>query len=338
MTAIDSYQRLEVTGLWRAGAGAQRREVIVSLGEASLTLNDPAGQVLTHWSLAAIQRLEVTDAAALYCPDGDPDETLELGEEAAEMVAAIERVRAAISARRPRPGRLRWGLRLVAILAILAAGWFWLPDALVRYAAQVMPDSQRARIGGSVLTQMSTTAGAPCRTPSALPALRHLSARLLDAPDALIVLPALRSDMVHLPGGAIVLNRSVIETWDRPEIVAGHILTEAARRASHDPMQHMLAALGPLSSARLLVTGALTQSELERYAELVQLRPPVDVTATAIRAEFARKSVSSAAYAETLPDSDPLKPVLMAQDPYPLGGQEILNDSDWVRLQGLCGG
>ena len=56
MTAFREYERLEATGLWRATPEAQRREVLVSVGEATLTISDFQGRALTHWSLAAILR------------------------------------------------------------------------------------------------------------------------------------------------------------------------------------------------------------------------------------------------------------------------------------------
>jgi hypothetical protein len=41
MTALKKYQKLESSGLWRDAADAQRREVVVAFGEASLILSDP---------------------------------------------------------------------------------------------------------------------------------------------------------------------------------------------------------------------------------------------------------------------------------------------------------
>ena len=54
MTVLAEYQRLEAEGVWRADEDAQRRDVIVSIGEATLTLTDLNEVALTHWSLPAI--------------------------------------------------------------------------------------------------------------------------------------------------------------------------------------------------------------------------------------------------------------------------------------------
>ena len=56
MTALSDYQRLEAPGVWRPSPDAQRRDVIVSLGDATLVLSDQKDAALAHWSLAAVER------------------------------------------------------------------------------------------------------------------------------------------------------------------------------------------------------------------------------------------------------------------------------------------
>jgi hypothetical protein len=107
MTALSQYERLEASGLWRASPDEQRREVIISLGDATLTITDMRDIALTHWSLAALERANPGKLPAIYHPDGDPGETLELDETATEMLDAIERLRRHIDRRRPKPWRLR---------------------------------------------------------------------------------------------------------------------------------------------------------------------------------------------------------------------------------------
>ena len=64
MTALKEYDRIEATGLWRANADAQRREVIVSIGDATLTISDHNDRALAHWSLPAIERANQRRAEA----------------------------------------------------------------------------------------------------------------------------------------------------------------------------------------------------------------------------------------------------------------------------------
>ncbi|MEM1073925.1 MAG: hypothetical protein AAGI36_05695, partial [Pseudomonadota bacterium] len=76
MTALKKYARLEASGLWRAAPDEQRREVVVSIGEATLVISDMRDSAITHWSLAAVERSNPGKRPALFHPDGDPGETL----------------------------------------------------------------------------------------------------------------------------------------------------------------------------------------------------------------------------------------------------------------------
>ena len=92
MTALTQYQRLEATGIWRKSAEAQRIDVIISIGESSLVITDINEKPLAHWSLAALAVKQSKDGNKLYHPDGDPSETLELGNNENEMAEAIEKL------------------------------------------------------------------------------------------------------------------------------------------------------------------------------------------------------------------------------------------------------
>ena len=63
MTALSKYDRLEATGLWRATRDTQRREVFVSIGDATLVISDLTDRAVAHWSIAAVERDE--DVAGL---------------------------------------------------------------------------------------------------------------------------------------------------------------------------------------------------------------------------------------------------------------------------------
>ena len=68
-TALTQFQRLEAAGSWRPAPGEKLREVIVSIGEATLILSDPKSDApLTHWSLPAVERLNPSVTPAIYTP------------------------------------------------------------------------------------------------------------------------------------------------------------------------------------------------------------------------------------------------------------------------------
>ncbi len=341
MTALNQYQRLEASGLWRPAPDAQRRDVVVSMGDATLTITDTSDRVLAHWSLAAVARVNKGSVPALYFPDGDPGETLELAASEAEMIDAIERVRRAVERRRPRPGKLR--VRITSGIAVLIGVLviFWLPGALLRHTVEVVPDVKRVEIGEALLDRITRVAGTPCSAPQAQEPLRRLAARVLGEKrrDALVVLRDGVRETVHLPGGHILLNHSLIEEPEDPDVTAGYILVESVRRNGHDPLEGLLRHAGLWPSLQLLTTGTLSDSVLEDYAETLLVEEPQTVPLDRVVAAFSAAELRTTPYAHSEDASGESMQRLIEADPRKAeGSRQVLSDADWIRLQGICGG
>jgi hypothetical protein len=337
MTALSKYDRLEATGLWRPDPDGQRREVIVSIGNATVIISDMNDQAITHWSIAAIERANPETIPAIYHPDGDAGETLELPDHEAEMVAAIESLRRVIAKSRPRPGRLRWlgvGLSIAAVAAVVL---FWLPGAMRDNTLRVVPQVKREALGVALIDRMQRVTGPLCSDAAGLRALRRLGARL-ETPK-LAVVPALGRPALHLPGGVIVLDRSVFEDWEEPDVAAGFILAQLALQVERDPLAELLDVAGPWENFRLLTTGDLSEGALDAYAEHLMSSPVARPDTSNLLALFEAADVPSTPYARArditgesvldLIEGDPMKGI--ATDP-------LILDSTWLRLQGLCGG
>lgn len=340
MTALKDYQRLEATGLWRPAPEAQRREVVVSLGEATLVLSDMNDRPLTHWSLAAVERGNPGQRPARYHPDGDPGEELELGEEAGDMITAIERLRREIDRRRPREGRLRWGLGTLALAGCAALAVFWLPDALVTHTLRVVPEVKRDAIGLQLLGEMSRVSGPPCREEASAPALRMLARRVLGPERAgdVIVLRAGSRQTAHLPGGFILINRDVLEDNEDPEAAAGYVLAEDLRARARDPLEPLLRAAGMLATGQLLTTGQLPGAALQSYAETLMAQTPEPLPPETLLAGFDAAGLHSTPYAYALDVTGESTLPLIEADP--MAGQTatpVMSDNDWLRLQTICG-
>ena len=189
MTALTQYERLESGGLWRPDPDAQRREVVVAFGDATLVVTDTAGRPLAHWSLAAVERVNPGDAPALFAPDPEATETLEIDD--ALMVEAIEKVRRAVARSRPQPRRLRMALAGLSLAGLAALAVFWLPGALRDQAASVVPLSKRVEIGATLLGHLQRLTGPACRADQGRAALARLHGRLLgpQAQGQVVVLP-----------------------------------------------------------------------------------------------------------------------------------------------------
>ncbi|RME15610.1 MAG: hypothetical protein D6801_07055 [Alphaproteobacteria bacterium] len=338
MTALSRYQRLEASALWRPGAGEQRREVIVSLGDATLTLSDLHDRALAHWSLATLHRLNPRARPARFAPSAAPDEGEEIELDDEEMIAAIEKVRRAVERRRPRRGRLRlWlGLALAGGFGLMAV--FWLPDALVRQTAALLPEVAREAIGARLLGRMQEATGPVCDGAPGSAALARLGRRVLGMDGVrLAVLPGGIGTTRHLPGGYIVLDRRLVETYDDPETVAGFLLAEALRARAHDPLVDLLEFAGPVATAKLLTTGRLDDAVLEAWADRLLETAPEPVAPETLLPAFAAAGVRSTPYAQALGPTGETARALIESDPVPLArARPLISDQDWVSLQGTC--
>lgn len=337
MTALKQYERIEATGLWRPSPEAQRREVVVSIGEATLTISDFNDRALTHWSLAALERQNPGEFPALYCPDGDPGETLELAESETTMIAAIDHLQRAIDSRRAHPGRIRWITVAVMVTVVLAMLTLWLPGALRRHVVAVVPEIKRQEIGRAVLARVERVTGQACSDEETDMILSRLAQRT--GVRRLVVVPGGRASSLFLPGGIVVLNHALIGDHEDSSVAAGYVLAERARANAQDPLDDLLYRAGPLASFRLLTTGGLTPGILDSYAERVLAEPRPDMPDEALLAVFSQAAIPSSPYAYARDITGETVLGLIEADPMTGRTLEpVLADRDWVRLQDICGG
>ncbi|WP_425052580.1 hypothetical protein [Psychromarinibacter sp. S121] len=336
MTALTQYERLEAPAVWRAGPEDQRRDVILSLGDATLVIYDGAGRPVGHWSLAAIERTNQGCEPALYRPGPDSPEELEIT--APEMVDAIERIRDAIQRRGPHRGRLRYYLLGGALAAVLLGGIFWLPGAMVHHAASVVPAAKRADLGQRLLAEIRQIAGQPCGNELGQKSLERLQTRLMPPGGRIVVLPDAVEDAAHLPGGIVLLNRSLVEDQDDPTVTAGYVLAEVERAARRDPVELLLENSGAVTAFRLLTTGDVSQSVLSGYARSLLAAEPAPVPDLPLLTRFEAADVPATPYAYALdPTGETVLGLIEADPVSQLYAEPVLRDSEWVSLQGICG-
>jgi len=332
-TALHKYDRLEATAIWRASTKDQRRDVIVSIGDATLVISDLQDRAITHWSIPAVRRANPGERPAIFHPDGDDGETLEFGEDEGEMIDAIEKLRAAVSRRQPKPGRLRYGIFGLSLTAVLALGVFWLPGALRDHALRVAPPAARSDIGEAILRHTTRVTGQACDDDLGLIALRKLERRL-GVGDIMVVPSGVREAAV-LPGGTILLNRNTVEDFEEPDVVAGFVI--ATQVATGDPLQRLLEGSGPLASLRLLTTGTLPDNLLRSHIEDVILAQPDRPSKEALIDAFRKHRVRISPYAYAIDPSGEETLELIEADPFAVTPEPVLSDGDWVALQGICG-
>lgn len=341
MTALEEYQRLEAAGVWRESADAQRLNVFVSIGDATLTISDTRDQPLTHWSLAAIERANPGKRPAIYHPDGDTGEMLELPEDAGAVLDAIEKLRAAVARSRPHPGRLRLFVLLASFAAVAALATLWLPGALRDHAVQVVPDVKRDEIGAVLRTQVETVTGPACVSPEGTAALEKLANRLptTGGPGQLDVMRDGVRHTVSLPGGTILVGRSLVEDFEEPDVLAGFIVAERLRARVNDPLADLLKHASVWDSIRLLTTGDLPKPVFDDYAEDLLRQDRPQLSDETLLNGFRAWSVRSRPYAYAVDITGETTLGLIEADPFATETPPpLLSDADWLQLQGICGG
>ena len=333
MTVLKEYQRLEAEAVWRATPDAQRRDVIVSIGKATITISAPNGTALTHWSLPAMVQINAGETPPVFAPGIEAVETLEISDP--EMLDAIDRV---ISAIRRRSGRGSWVARLGrwAVLAAACVGLiYWLPGAVTAYTASLVPPEMQASIGADLLAETERVAGAPCQSPGGDRALEALAARLFPGSQTrLKVLPTTLAGTAHLPDGTMLISHTLVEDYETPEVVAGFLLAEGLRATETDPMARLLEASPFRAALALLSTGRLREIDKQRMAEWLVVRPGEPVPQDRLLAAMTERAVDSRPYALALDLSGETTATLVSgavDAPAP-----VLNDTDWIALQAIC--
>ncbi|WP_375261022.1 hypothetical protein [Palleronia sp.] len=332
MTALTEFERLEAPALWRPGAGEQRRDVVVSLGEATLAIYAMDETPLAHWSLPAVERRNPGEMPAIFAPGPEAAETLEIDDDL--MIDSIARVDRAIRRRRPRPGILRSALFAGALLAVGALAILWLPGALIRHAVSVAPPAVRADTGARLLEEVTRLTGPVCNDPAGRGALDTLSRRLIgEGRGRLVILRIDRESAVALPGGIVAVAQPLIENYDEPGVVAGHVLAATERARQHDPIKRLLRASGADAALRLMTTGEVSQHDLRAYAEHLLTDQPDPATIEGLLARFEAAGVSPRAYAATLERDSAAQALTEGSE---ADARPVLSDAAWVALQTIC--
>lgn len=336
MTALKEYDRLESTGIWRESPDAQRRDVLISFGDATLIIRDKTDTALAHWSLPAIERLNPGARPALFRPGPDAGEELEL--EDGTLIDAIEKIRKTVARRRPHRGRLRLYVFSGLVAAIGALGYFWLPGALVRHTVTVVPESKRLAIGTALLGHMTRLTGDTCRSNLGTAALARLKARVLgDGLRKAYVVPSGPEGALYLPGGLLLLNRTVVEDHDAADVAAGYMLA-AAEQASHiDPMELLLQEAGGAATLHLLTSGKIEDDVLRDYAETLLATPLPAPNSDLLLDRFATAKVAASPYAYAVDVTGESTLELIEADPYRgVEAPRLISDGDWISLQEIC--
>jgi hypothetical protein len=339
MTALERYDRLEAVGQWREGPDADPREVIVSFGATTLVLRDLAERAVGHWALAGMQVYQQSSDATIYSTAPDGHETLRIYDPL--MVAAISEVSRMRDAPPPSqngPDKPAWRLHpgSVQALALVALSVMLGPVLLRDQALRMVPPGQASEFGDRMLLGLMDRHGTLCERPAGRQALERIAAQVPDAAGRPVrVLDLGDTPVAWLPGGALLLDRSIITRADTPEDIAGWIALAAAHGSAQTALAGLMRAIGPRANLRYVLTGKISDARLARAASGF-LPPPDTATIAAAIASLARSGINPAPFAESLRGAGLMPDTVPPQFETPRETL-LLANRDWLALKEICG-
>ncbi len=334
MTALKKFERLESLGLWKETETSQKVETVVSFGKSSLIISDHKDTPLTHWALGAIEIVSSDEDCTVYAPDKEYTETLEVTDQT--MNRAIAKVRKDI--RRPKSHRGRIRLLSAGLVAVSFGllSLFWLPKALADYTTAAVTDAKSREIGAKLMPYINQYAGTPCRKGETLTSVRKLEDRLIGGDHSTLFISDLGArKSMHLPGGIILANKTLVENYDGAEILAGYVLMERALQNETPAINTLFLEAGTIATISFLATGQIKNSVLEKFAKNT-ITGAMDQPDSATLLElFKSANLPSTPFAMTLAPSEATQ-ALITDNPVSGPYEPLLTDPQWLALQSIC--
>ena len=221
----------------------------------------------------------------------------------------------------------------------LALAFVWLPGAITRYTASLVPEGARSELGTRLRAEVRRLTGNPCAEPAGLRALEKLQSRLFpDGTTTLQILPSALAETAHLPGGTLLVGHRLVEDHETPDVLAGYLLAEDIRRRDRDPLERLLADAGLSVALRLLTTGQIDDGALRLHAERIIAAAPAPVPDSRLADSLKANGISGTAYAYARDFSgESTLPLIEASRTIP-DTAPLLGDGDWIALQRICEG
>ena len=333
MTALDEYDRLEAVGVLKRSGEDEGIEVVVTFGEATLTmnaLNDGGDTPVTHWSLAAVDLIRETETHAIYSLNAMTEEVLEIEDDTfRRAISKVLQDRNIATSPSKTPKKIVfWG----ALAGILVLFYLFASDMIAGVAKGMISPERAEVLAGEMLPMIEQRTGPACESRDGLLALERLSARLNpDGNSTLSIHDLGDANVISLPGGRVLINRSVIETGERPEIAAW-IAIGIASVIESPAISELFEGQNLLEGLKFLASGQLPKVSKEKAVN--RLLAGADVQSPAIldnAAQLLENANISTKGLDAIRTSSPVEATTNQ-------GEPMLSDQDWAALKTICSG
>ena len=278
---------------------------------------------------------------AVYSPGATESESIEITDP--HMIAAID-VFHAISHKPMRNSRLRLKLALACLVAIIATGAYFgmtlLPNALEDQAVLVTPQVRIQSIDESLLSEITRTDGPECDTQVTAAVLGTLkSAIALDAGIKVGLAELGERQSVHLPGGKILLDYSLLGPDSDPELAAAFVLLEYAASRDRRLFRQLIRFAGSWHTMAFLLGRDIPERVLHEFTPKILAQSPSLQSPERLLALFTNAGLSSIPLAEAIGLETPLGEALAEAEETGAQGSgngPIVDTADWNLLRESC--
>jgi len=343
-TALERFERLECSGLWQESPDNPQREIILSFGKCVLLLSDLNDDILGQWHLLAIDRINPNQYPARYSPDSTYTEYVEVKDPT--MIAAIEDVRP--QQRVPpvprRFARLKTTLYALSLFCLLITGsYFGVPQfqgLLEEQLLRMTPPFRVSAIDNSLLAEFTKFSGPICDEDQTEDILESLTDRLVPNANlqiSIVNLGEIRS--AHLPGGRILLDRTLVSEHMKPDVAAGFIVMEFAAQQNRQMLRELIRYIGIWHTTAFLLGADIPPELLGEFAGQIPTLSPAPRNPNYLKALLYEAGLSGTPLAESI------GPEHQAERTLTISGQSaqkvsdqgpILSAANWRKLKSSC--
>ena len=334
MTALDDFDRLEAVGQLQRTSQESPREVLVTFGEATLTMHElkSSGDIpLAHWSLGAIEKSQSRGELTIYRLSGNHEETLTIDD--VTLRDALDKV---LAERQPpkeekRTQRSLWRPALVVCGAL--AAYFVLPSLVLSTARNMISPERAALLTSDMVAEIEARTGPPCTTPLADVALERLARRLdPNGISKLAVQDLGDADVISFPDGQVFLGAHVLQKTRSNAEIAAWAAVGIAGVIDSPALDKLFDEGGIMDGFRFLSQGELPESSKKRAVDYMLTNT---VSINAATAENASVMLQNARLS-----TSGLDQILMQQQvSTEISDQTpIMTDQEWSALRNVCRG
>ena len=338
MTALDQYQRLEAIGIWRRSQTDPGQEVIVTFGDATLTIGamDSVGETpLAHWSLAAVRAVAQFDEETVYSPGQNSEETLSIAD--ADMRAALSKI---LLTKKPAPDMPAKNSRLWTVLILLGiaiAGYLMLPNLLASVTQMVISPERARLLTSQMIPMIEERTGPACHTDTAQAALNKIAEALHPGGETSIMVMDLGDvPIISLPGSKILINQAIVEQATSPDTIVSWSAVGIASEPNSPAITGLFGEGGVSDALKFLMTGRLETPTLNRAVNRMLIgAPDVDQPILRNAAQMTANARVSLKKMENIVISEGWQVNISDLEPNQI--TPVLDDQAWEALRRICG-